>query len=66
MWRPAPEDIEAAVEEAELLAIHEDILTDDSVRTDDFGQESAHVDNEIDGIGELMQWSGVDLSLIHI
>ena len=57
-WRPGPEDIKEAVEEADAMVLHEDMVTDDSARTDDFGQESSYVDGEMDVIGELLSHCG--------
>mgnify|MGYP000959192156 CR=1 FL=1 len=58
VWRPTPDDIVIAMEAKQAEELHSDILTDDSARTDDFGQESAHIDGEMDAISELLAWAG--------
>lgn len=58
LWKPNPDDIVIAMEAQAEDELHSDILTDDSARTDDFGQESAHIDSNMDAISELLAWTG--------
>ena len=57
-WEPGPDDIVLALELKAEQDFAAELLSEDAERDDDYGQESARVDPELDAIEHLLAWAG--------
>ena len=57
-WEPGPDDIVLALELKAEQDFAAELLSEDAERDDDYGQESARVDSELDAIEHLLAWAG--------
>jgi hypothetical protein len=57
-WEPGPEDVVMSLELKAEQDFATELLVEDSERDEDFGQESARVDPQLDAIEHLLAWAG--------